>query len=85
AERTPAICDLERAGANVVLRAVDVTDAGQVAELFSPSGALAHLPPLRGVVHAAGVLADAGSAVAASTMERAKALMSAGGLFFSTG
>ncbi|GAA1564031.1 phthiocerol type I polyketide synthase PpsA [Actinomadura kijaniata] len=48
---------LEALGATVKVLALDITDADRVAEALDPS---AHgLPPVRGVVHAAGVVRDA--------------------------
>lgn len=48
---------LEALGATVRVLALDITDAGQVAAALDPS---THgLPPVRGIVHAAGVTADA--------------------------
>ena len=50
------IRSLERLGVTVVMVAVDIADADAAAKLLS-SGVLG-LPPIRGVVHAAGVLDD---------------------------
>ena len=47
---------LRAQGTRVEVRQADVSDATSVAELFA---SLQALPPLRGIVHAAGVLADA--------------------------
>jgi pimeloyl-ACP methyl ester carboxylesterase/NAD(P)-dependent dehydrogenase (short-subunit alcohol dehydrogenase family)/aryl carrier-like protein len=47
---------LERAGAEVVIAQADVSQAEQVARVFS--NMRTSMPPLRGVVHAAGVLDD---------------------------
>ncbi|KAA2265764.1 SDR family NAD(P)-dependent oxidoreductase [Solihabitans fulvus] len=57
AEEPPALAALRAAGVRVELRQVDVADQGRVADLLS--AASGELPALRGVVHAAGVTADA--------------------------
>ena len=49
------VADLERSGARVVVVGGDVSREEDVARAFSK---LAELPPLRGVIHAAGVLHD---------------------------
>jgi 6-methylsalicylic acid synthase len=54
AAQVQAIRALETAGVTVRTLALDITDAAQVTELLRP-GALG-LPPIRGVVHAAGAL-----------------------------
>jgi NADPH:quinone reductase-like Zn-dependent oxidoreductase/acyl carrier protein len=51
-----AIAALEQAGARVVVAPADVADRRQLAELLARIDA--DLPPVRGVVHAAGVLDD---------------------------
>ncbi|MFC6883236.1 MULTISPECIES: type I polyketide synthase [Actinomadura] len=51
-----AIRSLERLGVTVVTVALDVADGEAAAKALSPSAL--GLPPIRGVVHAAGVLAD---------------------------
>lgn len=51
-----AVARLEQMGAHVVLVAVDVADEQQVAELIATIQR--DMPPLRGVIHAAGVLDD---------------------------
>jgi acyl carrier protein len=55
AEQREAVAALERAGAGVTLAIADVADPAAVAGLMRSLGPL---PPLRGVVHAAGVLED---------------------------
>ncbi|WP_233580834.1 type I polyketide synthase [Streptomyces triticirhizae] len=55
-ERVEAVLSLERLGATVVPLALDVTDADAARKLLSPTAL--GLPPIRGVVHAAGVLDD---------------------------
>ncbi|APU15531.1 MULTISPECIES: type I polyketide synthase [Actinoalloteichus] len=54
--RIEAVRDLERAGVTVAVVAVDVADPTQARRLLDP--ATLGLPPIRGVVHAAGVLDD---------------------------
>jgi NAD(P)-dependent dehydrogenase (short-subunit alcohol dehydrogenase family)/acyl carrier protein len=52
-----AVLGLEALGVTVAAVALDVTDAAQVAATLDPSG---HgMPPVRGIVHAAGVTRDA--------------------------
>ena len=51
------IGELERRGARVMVRQVDVSDKRAVEELIETVAA--SMPPLRGIVHAAGVLEDA--------------------------
>ncbi|TDC40394.1 SDR family NAD(P)-dependent oxidoreductase [Micromonospora sp. 15K316] len=51
-----AVRALERTGVTVVVVAVDVADPNQAARLLRP--AALGLPPVRGIVHAAGVLDD---------------------------
>jgi len=51
-----AVARLEQAGGQVALIQADVTNAGQMAGVLTRLNA--EMPPLRGVVHAAGVLAD---------------------------
>jgi acyl carrier protein len=52
-----AINELQDAGINVVVVQADVTDLGQLSDVFAQ---IKHdLPPLKGVIHAAGLLADA--------------------------
>jgi 6-methylsalicylic acid synthase len=53
-EQVEAVRSLERAGVTVVTVAVDIAEADETARLLSP-GALG-LPPIRGVIHAAGVV-----------------------------
>jgi acyl transferase domain-containing protein/NADPH:quinone reductase-like Zn-dependent oxidoreductase/acyl carrier protein len=53
----PVLADLRARGAAVTALACDVSDEKAVADLWR--GPLAALPPLRGIVHAAGVLKDA--------------------------
>jgi NAD(P)-dependent dehydrogenase (short-subunit alcohol dehydrogenase family) len=55
--RPTAIDAIERAGATVVIARADVSEPADVDRLFDQ--VLAALPPLAGVVHAAGVLDDA--------------------------
>ncbi|MET7671360.1 SDR family NAD(P)-dependent oxidoreductase, partial [Micromonospora luteifusca] len=57
AEEPSEVAALRAAGVRVELHRADVSDATDVAELFA--SAAAHLPPLAGVVHAAGSTADA--------------------------
>ncbi len=57
AAQVDALRRLEALGATVVARACDIADPAAVDALWR--GALAGLPPLRGVLHTAGVLADA--------------------------
>jgi acyl transferase domain-containing protein len=55
-ESEPALAELRAAGANVVVARADAADYGQLAAVIAD---IDHtLPPLRGVVHAAGVLDD---------------------------
>ncbi|WP_433496289.1 type I polyketide synthase [Sphaerimonospora sp. CA-214678] len=54
--RVEAVRSLERLGVTVVTAAVDIADAEAAARLLAPP--LLGLPPIRGVVHAAGVLDD---------------------------
>ncbi|WSR60543.1 type I polyketide synthase [Streptomyces sp. NBC_01198] len=54
---TPWIADLRDRGTRVETRAVDIADPAAVADLFAETAK--ELPPLRGVVHAAGVTDDA--------------------------
>lgn len=61
---------LRAQGIRVEVRQADVSDATSVAELFT---SLQALPPLRGIVHAAGVLADA--TVLQMDAERVQAVM----------
>ncbi|MBZ0278144.1 MAG: SDR family NAD(P)-dependent oxidoreductase [Anaerolineae bacterium] len=51
-----AIVNLESQGVQVIAQQVDVSDAGQVARLIEYIGH--ELPPLRGIIHAAGTLSD---------------------------
>jgi acyl transferase domain-containing protein/acyl-CoA synthetase (AMP-forming)/AMP-acid ligase II/acyl carrier protein len=51
------IADLEEQGAQIMVRQVDVTDRRALAALLAE--AAEQLPPIRGVMHAAGVLRDA--------------------------
>jgi 6-methylsalicylic acid synthase len=55
--RIDAVLELEALGASIRVLALDVSDAGAVAAVLAPSAL--DLPPIRGVVHAAGVVADA--------------------------
>jgi acyl transferase domain-containing protein/acyl-CoA synthetase (AMP-forming)/AMP-acid ligase II/acyl carrier protein len=57
AESEPVLADLRAAGANVVVAKADVADYGQLAAVIADIDQT--LPPLRGVVHAAGLLDDA--------------------------
>jgi myxalamid-type polyketide synthase MxaD len=57
ASRVAAVRELERLGAAVHPFAVDVADEAEMRRLFAEHRS-AGLPPLRGVVHAAGVLSD---------------------------
>ena len=57
AEEPPALAALRAAGVRVEILTADVADAAQVAELLRT--VRAGMPPLRGVVHSAGVLDDA--------------------------
>lgn len=52
-----ALADLESAGARVITLAADVADAAQLGQAIETIAQT--MPPLRGVIHAAGVLADA--------------------------
>ncbi|MFE5584827.1 type I polyketide synthase, partial [Kitasatospora sp. NPDC056531] len=52
----PAVTELRARGVRVELRAADVTRSADVAELLART---AGLPPVRGIVHAAGVTSDA--------------------------
>jgi acyl transferase domain-containing protein/acyl-CoA synthetase (AMP-forming)/AMP-acid ligase II/acyl carrier protein len=56
AEAQSALADLHRSGAHVVVARADVADADQLAAVVADIDL--DLPPLRGVVHAAGVLDD---------------------------
>jgi len=56
AETARRISDWEHEGARVVVSQTDVTDEGQLRQLLSSIANT--MPPLRGVVHAAGVLDD---------------------------
>ena len=51
------LAELRQAGADVVTVACDVSDAGQVTRMLADIAS--HRPPLRGIIHAAGVLDDA--------------------------
>jgi 6-methylsalicylic acid synthase len=53
-DRIEAVRSLERLGVTVATVAVDIADLGAAAKLLSP--AALGLPPIRGIVHAAGVL-----------------------------
>ncbi|MFI0229822.1 type I polyketide synthase [Streptomyces sp. NPDC017086] len=55
--RIDAVLALEALGATVRVLALDIADADRVAAALDPSAL--DLPPIRGVVHAAGVVADA--------------------------
>ncbi|WP_340384812.1 SDR family NAD(P)-dependent oxidoreductase [Streptomyces sp. SS7] len=55
--RIDAVLALEALGATVRVLALDISDAEQAAAALDP--AALDLPPIRGVVHAAGVVADA--------------------------
>lgn len=57
AESTPVITELERSGARVMIISGDVARAEDVAAALEQIATA--LPPLRGVIHAAGVLDDA--------------------------
>jgi NAD(P)-dependent dehydrogenase (short-subunit alcohol dehydrogenase family) len=57
ADAEHAVARLRAAGARVVFHQVDVASAAGLASVFADLDA--HLPPLRGVVHAAGALDDA--------------------------
>lgn len=52
-----AVNELKDAGVNVVIAQVDVTDIHQLKDVFTTIEQ--KLPPLKGVIHAAGLLADA--------------------------
>lgn len=56
-QESPEVEALRALGATVTLAACDLAQADQVASLFDAT--LAALPPLRGVIHAAGVIEDA--------------------------
>ncbi len=58
AELAPELAALREQGCEVVAEALDVTDAGALADLLTRLRADG--PPLRGVIHSAGVLADGG-------------------------
>jgi myxalamid-type polyketide synthase MxaE and MxaD len=66
-----AVAALESAGTDVVTARVDVADSAQLAEALE--GIRARMPPLRGVVHAAGVLDDA--LLAQQDLERFRRVM----------
>ena len=51
-----AVADLERAGAQVLVREADISIQGEVCRLFRKIGS--SMPPLRGLIHAAGILDD---------------------------
>ncbi|HLF24968.1 MAG TPA: amino acid adenylation domain-containing protein [Anaerolineae bacterium] len=51
-----AVDEWERSGAHILLAQADVSDEGQVAAVLAEIGR--GMPPLRGIVHAAGVLDD---------------------------
>jgi acyl transferase domain-containing protein/NADPH:quinone reductase-like Zn-dependent oxidoreductase/acyl carrier protein/SAM-dependent methyltransferase len=55
-EARGVVAELERAGAQVAVAAVDVAREDEIARLVA--GIDARMPPLRGVIHAAGVLDD---------------------------
>src|SRR5207247_767146 len=55
-EAQAALADLHRSGAHVVVARADVADADELAAVLADIDL--DLPPLRGVVHAAGVLDD---------------------------
>lgn len=57
ATESPAVETLRAQGATVVLAACDLSDAAAVDNLFNVT--LAQLPPLRGIIHSAGVVEDA--------------------------
>jgi NAD(P)-dependent dehydrogenase (short-subunit alcohol dehydrogenase family)/acyl carrier protein len=54
----PALTALREAGAQVVTWAADISEEGQVARVLGEIAASSTLPPLRGVLHLAGVLDD---------------------------
>ena len=56
ADHRAALASLQGAGVTIETLAIDVVDAAQMAELLAD---FAHRPPLRGVIHCAGVLDDA--------------------------
>jgi len=56
-EAKATLAELEASGARVTVRAVDVADAAALGACLDE--ARANLPPLRGVIHAAGLLDDA--------------------------
>jgi acyl transferase domain-containing protein len=58
AETPPGVAELRARGARVELRRADVADRSQVDALLAYADR--ELPPLRGIVHAAGVTADGG-------------------------
>jgi len=56
-ERSPeAVAELRASGAEIIVRAADVSDAGEVSRVIDIANTPSH--PLRGVIHAAGVLDD---------------------------
>ncbi|MDI4656772.1 type I polyketide synthase [Xanthobacter autotrophicus] len=57
-QRVAAVLGLEALGASVRVEAFDVADETRLAAFLAAYGAEAH-PPIRGVVHAAGVIRDA--------------------------
>jgi acyl carrier protein/NAD(P)-dependent dehydrogenase (short-subunit alcohol dehydrogenase family) len=71
AEASPALDELDRSGARVVRAGVDIADAEQAARLVQTIRNT--LPPLRGVVHAAGVLDD--SILLHQTWQRCSAVL----------
>lgn len=55
-EASQVVEEMLEAGANVIVAQADVTDRDQVQEIFEKIKA--HMPPLKGVIHAAGLLDD---------------------------
>lgn len=55
-EHLPALTELRQAGVTVQVEAVDVANTEEITELIQDIQAT--LPPLRGIIHAAGTLAD---------------------------
>ena len=70
-EALGALAELERAGARVVAVRADVSRPEELAAALA--GAAGSMPPLRGVIHAAGVLAD--GALLQQTWDRFEAVM----------
>ncbi|HYO60253.1 non-ribosomal peptide synthetase/type I polyketide synthase [Archangium sp.] len=70
-EQRDAVAGLEAAGARVMVARADVSDRAQLARVLSEVAA--DFPPLRGVIHAAGVLDD--GVLVQQTVERFRRVM----------